>query len=124
MSTEPLRLEYLHKEELRYEFEARGVPVSGFIVADHRSGSRTFRDTELNVQLFKNIDIFLEPSKHVTLCSDKLVVLKDLIRNTDTAGIAADFPLYVHRLRHGMRALFTLCSMLILILRLSWRWRP
>jgi hypothetical protein len=58
------------------------------------------------VQLFKNIDIFLETSKHVTLCSDKLVVLKDLIRNTDTARIAADFPLYVHRLRHGIRDLF------------------
>jgi hypothetical protein len=100
MSTEPLRPEYLHKEELQYELQARGVPVADLNVADLRPAFRAFRNTEVNQLLLKNNYIFLEPSKYVTFCSGKVTVLKDLVENTDPIRIASDFPRYVHRLRH------------------------
>lgn len=92
--------EFLHKDELAYELEVRGINTEGLNVADLRSLFRKSREVEENPGACTNSDIFLAPNKVVTFCYDRFQQIKNLVENTDCSSIGLDFPRYLHRLRH------------------------
>jgi hypothetical protein len=100
MSLDSITPEYLHKDELQYELEARGVPTEGSNVATLRSLFRTSRDLEENSEILANNEIFKDPAYVLSFCRQRFYQIKDLVDNTDSSCINVDFPRYLHRLRH------------------------
>jgi hypothetical protein len=99
MSTKPLSPEFLHTDELQYQLQTCDIPVTDLGVAELPSAFGSSRDTEVNLPLLNNTDILLDSFKYIVLCSVKFKVLSDLIENTNTSFITADFPQFTHRLR-------------------------
>jgi hypothetical protein len=100
MSLDLITPEYLHKDELQYELEARGLSTEGSNVATLRSVFRTSRDLKENVDILATNKIFKDPVSALSFCRQRFNQIKDLVENTDLACITVDFPRYVHRLRH------------------------
>jgi hypothetical protein len=97
MSAEPTMAEYLHKNELQYELEFRGVSTEGLNVAALRSVFRTSRDLKENVELLTNSDKLKDPASILSFCRDRFNQIKDLFDNTDSSRINVDLPRYLHR---------------------------
>jgi hypothetical protein len=92
--------EYLHKDELQYELEARGVSTVGLDVAALRSTFRKARHLKEDPVVIGNTHLLLDHEAVLAFCQDRLDQIKDLVENTDASRIPADFPRYLHRLRH------------------------
>jgi hypothetical protein len=92
--------EYLHKDELQYELEARGVPTAGLDVAALRSVFRKSRHLKEDPVLIGNTHLLLDHEAVLAFCQDRLYQIKDLVKNTDVSRFPADFQRYIHRLRH------------------------
>jgi hypothetical protein len=92
--------EYLHKDELQYELEVRGVPTAGLDVAALRSAFRKARHLKEDSVVLGNTHLLLDHEAVLAFCQDRLYQIKDLVENTDVCRISADFPRYLHRLRH------------------------
>jgi hypothetical protein len=92
--------EYLHKDELQYELEVRGVPTAGLDVAALRSAFRKSRHLKEDPLLLGNTHLLLDHEAVLAFFQDRYNQIKDLVENTDACRISADFPRYVHRLRH------------------------
>jgi hypothetical protein len=58
MSLDSITPEHLHKDELQYELEARGVSIEVSNVATLRSLFRTSRDLKENSEILANKEIF------------------------------------------------------------------
>jgi hypothetical protein len=100
MSVEIIMPEYLHKDELQYELEARGLPIEGLNVAALRSLFRTSRDLKENPELLATNERFKDPASILSFCHDRFNQIKDLVDNTDSSRVSIDFPRYIHRLAH------------------------
>jgi hypothetical protein len=92
--------EYLHRDELQYEIEVRGVPTAGLDVAALRSAFRKARHLKEDPVVLGNTDILLDHEAVLAFCQDRFKQIKDLVESTDTCRISANFPWYLHRLRH------------------------
>jgi hypothetical protein len=92
--------EYLHKDGLQYELEARGVSTAGLDVAALRSVFRKSRHLKEDPALIGNTHLLLDHEAVLAFCQGRLYQIKDLVENTDVSRIPADFPRYIHRLRH------------------------
>jgi hypothetical protein len=92
--------EYLHKDELSYELEIRGINTEGLNVSDLRYIFRKSREVKENPGACTNSEIFFAPDKVLTFCHDRFQQSKDLVENTDCFSISIEFPRYLHRLRH------------------------
>jgi hypothetical protein len=92
--------EYLHKDELQYELEVRGVSTVGLDVAALRSVFRKSRHLKEDPVVIGNTHLLLDHEAVLAFCQDRLYQIKDLVENTDVSRIPADFPRYLHRLRH------------------------
>jgi hypothetical protein len=100
MSFDLIMPEYLHKDELQYELEARGLSTEGSNVANLRYLFRTSRDLKENSDILATNEIFKDPVSALSFSRQRFNQIKDLVENTDVACITVDLPRYVHRLRH------------------------
>jgi hypothetical protein len=100
MEPHPIVPEYLHKDELSYELEVRGINTEGLNVSDLRSIFRKSRDVKENPAVCTNSEIFHALDKVLIFCHDRFQLIKDLVENTDCSSISIDFPRYLHRLHH------------------------
>jgi hypothetical protein len=92
--------EYLHKDELQYELEVRGLPTAGLDVAALRSVFRKSRHLKEDPVVLGITDLLLDHEAVLAFCQDTFNQIKDLVENTDVCRISVDFPRYLHRLRH------------------------
>jgi hypothetical protein len=92
--------EFLHKDELQYELEVRGVPTAGLDVAALRSAFRKSRHLKEDLVVLGNSHLLLDHEVVFAFCQDRFNQIKDLVENTDVCRISADLPRYLHRLRH------------------------
>jgi hypothetical protein len=87
MELQPIVPEFLHKDELPYELEIRGINTEGYNVADLRSIFRKSRDVKENVAACTNSDIFLAPDKAGAFCVECFQQIKELVENTDLSSV-------------------------------------
>jgi hypothetical protein len=85
--------EYLHKDELQYELEARGLSTEGSNVAILGSLFRTSSDLRENSDILATNEIFKDPVSAFSFCRQRFNQIKDLVVNTDLPHLAT-------RLRH------------------------
>jgi hypothetical protein len=100
MSLDLITPEHLHKDEMQYELEARGLSTEGSNVATLRSLFRTLRDLKENSDILANNKIFKDPASVLSFCLQRFNQMKDLADNKDSSCINVEFPCYLHRLRH------------------------
>jgi hypothetical protein len=96
MSLDLITPEYLHKDELQYELQARGLLTEGSNVAILRSLFRTSRDLKENSDILATNEIFKDPVSAFSFCRQHFNQIKDLVENMDLACITIDFTHYVH----------------------------
>jgi hypothetical protein len=98
ISFEIIMPEHLHKDELQYELDARGLSTEGLNVAALRSLFRTSRDLKVNPELLATSEKFKDPASILSFCHDRFNQIKDLVDNTDSSRVSIHFPRYIHRL--------------------------
>jgi hypothetical protein len=100
MAEQLIMPEHLHKDELQYELEARGLSTEGLNVPALRSLFRTSRDLKQNSEVLTASERFKDPASIFSFCHDRFNQIKDLVDNTDSSRVSIDFPRYMHRLTH------------------------
>jgi hypothetical protein len=100
LSLDLITPENLHKDELQYELESRGLSTEVSNVATLRSLFRTSRDLKENSDILVNNEIFKDPASVLSFCRQLFNQIKDLVDNTDSSCINVEFPRYRHRLRY------------------------
>jgi hypothetical protein len=111
--------EYLLKDELQYELEARGVSTAGLDVAALRSIFRKSRHLKEDSVVLGNTDLLLDHEAVLVFCQDRLYQIKDLVENTDVFGSPLIFRGIFTDCDTSLIALVTFCSMRILKLSCS-----
>jgi hypothetical protein len=69
MELQPIVPEFLHKDELSYELEIRGINTEGYNVADLRSIFRKSREVKENIAACTNSDIFVASPVRLWCCA-------------------------------------------------------
>jgi hypothetical protein len=92
MSSEPILLEYLHKGELQYELEARGISTELLNLAILRSVFRSSHDLKENAVVLANLEILMDPTSILSICHNRFGQIKDSVDNTASSCINIDFP--------------------------------
>jgi hypothetical protein len=92
MEPHPIIPEYLHKDELSYELEVRGISTEGLNVSDLRSIFRKSRDVKENPTACTSSEIFRAPDNVLIFCHQRFQLIKDLVENTVSSSVIIDFP--------------------------------
>jgi hypothetical protein len=82
-----LTAEHLHKDELQYELEARGVSIESSNVATVRTIFRTSRDLKENSATLANNEILKDPASVLSFCRQRFNQIKDLVDNTTLVAV-------------------------------------
>jgi hypothetical protein len=112
MSIDLITPECLHKDELQYQLQARGLSNEGSNVATLRSLLRSSRDIKENSDVLATNVIFKGPVSALSFCRQRLNLIKDLVENTDVADCSG-FPSLcpsIATLSHSSSAFVTVCQ--------------
>jgi hypothetical protein len=100
MEPHPIVPEYLHKDQLSYELEVRGISTEGLNVSDLRSIFRKSRDVKEDPTACTSSEIFRAPDNVLIFCQERFQLIKDLVEITDSSSVIIYFSRYLQRLRH------------------------